>query len=790
MEIAVPSGLSLADVWFRLQLLQQVTHELAGAHTAAEIGSIVTEVAADQLGTLSAVVMVLDSDDVLRPVARSGQRPPDVERYNEVPLHAGLPGGDAVLTGETIVLRDLAAIAERYPMLANAYDSDRSLHVAALVVGDHRLGALSLTFPADGKLDEESQRAFVGALTNAVAQALERVLAMEDAAKANERLSFVADASVALSVTLEYQATIDAVTRLLVPRLADWCLVQVLDDGELRTVGIQHTDKEKVMWAEQIAVRYPTRMDEPTGAPNVLRTGVSEIYPHVLEEMVEAAAVDGEHLAILRQLGMSSVLIAPLAGRSGTFGVVTLIYAESGRRYSDVDVRFVEDVTRRAALALENARAFREQAGRLADVSQVNARLGVLAALSSQMTGVGTRAEVFDRLTRVVVPAMADWATIVVPRQEELVRIAAIHRDPPLDALAQRLVGTYPHAFSGPSPGVVVYRSGEPLRLPFLAQQIADDLDNSTASAAYGRTLKLLGDGPGLIVPIMIGGGVGAVLTMARTERGPFTDADVDLMVEIAEQISGRLSDARDHEAQRESAAALQEAALPKSLPHSDLVQIAAGYRPASEGGQVGGDWYDAVELQSGHIALVVGDAAGHGLQAAAVMTQLRNALRAHLSAGLGPSQALANLSSFFATQEPDVFATILCVDLDPGTGQAAWASAGHPAPIIVAPDGVSVHLQDPPAPPIGCGHDPRKKDHHFALQPGSRLLMFSDGLVERRTVDLDIGLTHLMFLAEETNRLIPPGKVCDILLAEMLTQAHEDDVCLLIADFGRTPHT
>jgi serine phosphatase RsbU (regulator of sigma subunit) len=778
----------LADAWFRLQLLQEVTQKLASAHTAAEIGAIVTAVATEQLGALSALVMVLGADDVLRSVASSGGRPAGADRYDELPLDADLPGGEAMRTGETIVLHGIAAIAARYPALGRVYDRDRSLYVAPLVVGDHRLGVLSLNFPADGSLGEESQGAFVGALADALAQALERVLALAQAAEANERLSFLADASIALSATLDYQATVDAVTQLLVPRLADWCLVQVLDDGELRTVGLQHTDKDKITWAEQISSRYPTRMDEATGAPNVVRTGVSEIYPELPDELIEAAAIDADHLAIIKQVGMSSVLIAPLTGRTGTFGVVTLIYAESGRRYSNVDLQFVEDVTRRAALALENARAFREQAGLLADVNQVNARLALLTALSSHMTGVGTQAEVFERLTRVVVPAIADWATVVVPQQDELVRIAAAHRDPVLDGLAKRLVGTYPHSFSGPSPGVVVYRSSEPLRLPFLAQHIANDLDDSTASAAYGRTLKLLGDGPGLIVPVIAGGAVVAVLTLSRSERGPFTDADVELMVEVAEQISARLTDARDHEAQREAAAALQEAALPKTLPNSDRLQISAGYRPASEGGQVGGDWYDAIELSSGRIALVVGDAAGHGLQAAAVMTQLRNALRAHLSAGLGPSEALSNVSSFFATQEPDVFATILCVDVDPQTGQLIWASAGHPAPIIVDPNGKSVHLQGRPAPPIGWPHDAQKKDHHFVLQPGARLLMFSDGLVERRAVDLDIGLTHLMFLAEQTSRTRPPAAVCDIILGQMLTQAHDDDVCLLIADFAGTP--
>jgi serine phosphatase RsbU (regulator of sigma subunit) len=167
-------------------------------------------------------------------------------------------------------------------------------------------------------------------------------------------------------------------------------------------------------------------------------------------------------------------------------------------------------------------------------------------------------------------------------------------------------------------------------------------------------------------------------------------------------------------------------------------------------------------------------------------MTQLRNALRAHLSAGLGPSEALGALGRFFAAQEPDVFATVLCVEFDPVSRRLIWASAGHPAPIIVDRSCNSIHLQGAPTPPIGCGPGRPQNPHEHLVDLGARLLMFSDGLIERRSVDLDIGLTHLMFLAEQTNSVGPPAEVCDMILSEMLSQAHDDDVCLLIADFGR----
>jgi len=431
----------------------------------------------------------------------------------------------------------------------------------------------------------------------------------------------------------------------------------------------------------------------------------------------------------------------------------------------------------------------------LREAQESNARLSFLTELSSRLAGVSTRAEVFERLSHAVVPLMADWCTIVVPRGQELVRVAALHRDPALDRLAQRLVGSYPHSFAGPSPGVVVYRSARRLLLDRLARQIVTDLDDSGASAAYGRTLMLLGDGPGLITPVISGGEVVAVLTMVRSLGGPFSaadggtfaDADVSMIGEAAARVAAALDDARHAETQRETASALQAAALPPELPVLPTLSLAACYRAASEGSGVGGDWYDAFDLQTGRISLVVGDVAGHGLKAAAVMAQMRNALRAHRFDSLGPAESLTRLSGQLALQDPNAMATIICVDIDPLTGAVTWSSAGHPAPILVSGAGTSAYLPGRPAPPIGLTHLPSVPpplEHRLTLQPGDRLLMFTDGLIEQRGTALDIGLAHLMILAEQTHATDDGAAACETILREILPRPHEDDACLLIADF------
>ena len=162
-----------------------------------------------------------------------------------------------------------------------------------------------------------------------------------------------------------------AVAQLVVPRMADWCSISLLDEGQLRPVAVTHADPRKLAWATALRDRYPTDMSAATGAANVLRTGRSELYADITDEVLVASAVDEEHLRLVRELGMSSALIVPLTGRTGAIGVLTLIAAESGRRYDADDVAFAEDLARRAALAVENAHAYREQSGRVATLTRV-----------------------------------------------------------------------------------------------------------------------------------------------------------------------------------------------------------------------------------------------------------------------------------------------------------------------------------------------------------------------------------------------------------------------------------
>ena len=179
--------------------------------------------------------------------------------------------------------------------------------------------------------------------------------------RAAEALRFLSEASAELTSSLDYRATLAQVARLAVPQLADWCAVDVREeDGSTHQLAVEHENPEKVAGAHELQQRYPPDADAPRGVPEVLRSGRSEFYPEVTDEMLVAAARDPEHLRLMRRMSFTSAMIVPLVARGRTLGAITLVSAESGRRYDWADLELAEELARRAALTVDNARLYDE----------------------------------------------------------------------------------------------------------------------------------------------------------------------------------------------------------------------------------------------------------------------------------------------------------------------------------------------------------------------------------------------------------------------------------------------
>jgi anti-sigma regulatory factor (Ser/Thr protein kinase) len=217
-------------------------------------------------------------------------------------------------------------------------------------------------------------------------------------------------------------------------------------------------------------------------------------------------------------------------------------------------------------------------------------------------------------------------------------------------------------------------------------------------------------------------------------------------------------------------------------------VAIAAHYEAGSELLEVGGDWYDTFVLPDDRIGLVVGDVVGHGVEAAAAMGRVRSALAALAQQGLSPGRVLAQLDRFAAGPSGVDFATVCYAVLDPGTRELAYASAGHPPILVVTPDGETRWLEGGRSVPVFAGLEGEREEAVEILRPGSMLVLYSDGLVERRGERLSTGLERLAETASSV-RALPAAEAGDrILTALSADRTHDDDVVVLCVQVHGAP--
>jgi PAS domain S-box-containing protein len=241
-------------------------------------------------------------------------------------------------------------------------------------------------------------------------------------------------------------------------------------------------------------------------------------------------------------------------------------------------------------------------------------------------------------------------------------------------------------------------------------------------------------------------------------------------------EIERKLNEAyqRDHEV----AETLQRSLLPESLPRIEGLHLEARYLPASRSAAIGGDWYDAVELEDGRVAVVVGDVVGHGLRAAVVMGQMRTAFRAYAMLGGSPADTLARLNRLLIKEGGELMATALYLVLDRDTGQVWHASAGHPPALVVSPDHEPRYLEGGRSVPLGTS-EIGFQEAETQIEPGSTLLLYTDGLVERRDTPLDDRLSQLATVAGIAGGDL--GDVCDQIIGGLLAgKRPSDDVALL----------
>ena len=450
---------------------------------------------------------------------------------------------------------------------------------------------------------------------------------------------------------------------------------------------------------------------------------------------------------------------------------------------------YFDDVSDRRA-AQDEARVARE----LAEAS--SRRLSLLAAVSDDLSSTLETEEAVRRLARHLVPTFGAWCLVTMSEDHRQLRdIAAWHEDPQLRATVTRYAALRINALAPDSYLFRALRTGEPVTVDDATESISRVL-----SGAAREVLRELAPRTAYAVPMRARERTVGAITLFLDDDSPDLDPDdLQLLVQLADRAGMALDNARLYQGQRDIAVGLQRSLLAAPVQPDDL-QVVARYVAAAEAAQVGGDWYDAFVQPCGSTVLAIGDVMGHDTPAAAAMSQLRTLLRgiAHTTDGT-PAEVLSGLDSAARALHIDAMATAVVMRLEQsdeqrrrGTTTLRWTNAGHPPAVLVAPDGTVRLLQSRPFERV-LGLDPgvARTDHTIEVERGSTVVLYTDGLVERRGEPLVACLQRLQetlrgVLADVGAAARPAGpidldRMVDTLL-ERLTPGGEpdDDVALL----------
>jgi PAS domain S-box-containing protein len=352
-------GIEAAD---RARRLQRVAERLAEAVTPEEVLDAVLSEGVRAAEARAGAIGVLSADGTsVELLAQQGYDPAVMTGWASFPLDADLPMSQVVRTGAALFIPSLRERNELFPALAHQGQEGHAVVVLPLAVGGRVFGAMSLSFDDDLDFGLE-RREMKMTLARQAAQALARSRLLEAEQALRKRMTFLAEASDLLASSLDYNRTLRQLARLSVPVLADWCTIDMLGpNGEIERLAVAHQDPEKVRWAQELQKRYPPDPEAPRGVAQVLRSGEPEFLPEFPPEMLDEAIGDDQELRrIVDELGLRASICVPLKARGRNLGALTLIAAETHALYTQADFELATELAHRAAVAVDNARLFRE----------------------------------------------------------------------------------------------------------------------------------------------------------------------------------------------------------------------------------------------------------------------------------------------------------------------------------------------------------------------------------------------------------------------------------------------
>jgi len=515
------------------------------------------------------------------------------------------------------------------------------------------------------------------------------------------------------------------------------------------------------------------------------------------------------------RLPVRSCLATPVVGRAGAvIGALLLGHSDPGA-FTAASETAVQLVAAHAAVAVENARLFTQQSAALELAEERAQSLELLQEVTSRLAGMFSVDDAIDGLVDTLVTHLGIERMGVYRVDGDLLRALRARETPSHDVGSSATVWSATVDMSGAPEGVraslglggqdLAHFASVPMSAPTMARdalltgKVVAVADRDEFLATYPELAEaMLPVHAAVAAPLRVFGVDYGCLTLTWNHQMSFGPARRRLIEAVSEQLCGTLerielftaaadarAELRHHvDELTDASQTLQRSFLPEELPTSDAVEVAVRYAPGAKNAEVGGDWYDMVVAPSGRVTLVIGDVQGHSFSAAAVMGRVSAALHAYLLEGHSLDVALTRVNPI--VEQSGLLVTCCLVSLDPRTGEMTIARAGHPVPVFRRGDLVGQMPEEGGGPPLGVfGDDARWEVRGGWAQPGDRLLLFTDGLIERSDVDMDTQVESLLeLLADQGGARL--DEAADAILSKM-RPARGDDVALLMADYRGT---
>ncbi len=751
-----------------LAQLHVLSTQLARAATAVEVAELVSSQISAVIGAEAAGIYVVSDAGSLELLDTVGAwRAQLVGAYRRLEADTAMPVSEAVRGGAALWLMP-GDDWSRFPD-SEAWRADGlgALGVVPLAVEDRAIGALFVLFAGDREVQADHRR-FVETVARQAAQPLERVRLLERemafrraAERATERVrrlyavtAALSQAGTARQVGMAFlQTAVEAIgaARGAVMRVADG------DGSEVEMIAsLGYAPAEIEPWQ-----RFSVEVDIP--ATVAIRSG-EPVWAATADDV--ARFRDGRTAA--QVAGDSAFAAVPLIGASGTQGAVVLSFDEPREIGAD-DRELLAALASQCAQALDRSRLYDDE-------RVLRRRSDRLQAFTAALSGSLTPDEVATVfLEQAYAAVAADGAAIGVVDSDGRVIHTIGWRGYSDETVAPWR--TFPVGADFPLAQVfrrsrAIYAGADAIhaRYPALAGELGGTGHRSfafTPLVAAGRPLGV------------------AVFSW---ERAVEPSAEERTFLEtLASQCGQALDRARRYETERTIAETLQRSVLPETLPSMEGVQVAARYLPGTAAMDVGGDWFDTIPLHDGRLAFVVGDVVGKGVTAASTMAQLRNGLRALALDSSSDATTVTKLNRLLEGYTDAPFATLAYLTVDPQLRSASVISAGHLPPLVVSVAGEVSFLESGRGLPLGVDADSVYEPWHGVLEPGSLVVLYTDGLVERRDQSLDAGLDWLARSAARAPH--EPEQFVDAVLADLIGGGERgDDIALLAVRLDPTP--